>query len=220
MRSKTLLVLIAVLLACSAFAQPNKFAERLLSNRYELTMQEGRLGGSGAAVLQSALSDSQFVLIGEDHGIAQIPDFTGAICSILGPQGFHTMAVETGPLVAAELEKWSASANGMTQLAEFEKKFPDSVPFYNFQEEFGLLKKCSSAAGNGKFRLWGLDQEFLGSPRFIFDRILETHPGKEAAAALKDLIKKSDEARASAIETGKPDDLYMFTVSNADSLPR
>ncbi len=216
MRSKTLLVLIVVLLACSAFAQQNKFTERLLSNRYELTIQEGRLGGSGAAVLQSALSDSQFVLIGEDHGIAQIPDFAGAMCGILGPQGFHTMAVETGPLAAAELEKWSASANGRTQLAEFEKKFPDSVPFYNFQEEFGLLKKCSSAAGMGKFHLWGLDQEFLGSPGYIFTRILETHPGKEAEAAIKDFIKKNDDARAKAAESGKPDEMFMFTVSDAD----
>jgi hypothetical protein len=214
-RAKILIVLVSVLLMSSAFGQQNKFTERLLSNRYELSVQEGRLNGNGAPILQSALDGAQFVLIGEDHGIAQIPEFAGAVCGILGPQGFHTMAVETGPLVAADLEKWAASANGQIKVAEFEKKFPDSIPFYNFQEEFGLLKQCGMAAG-GKLHVWGLDQEFLGSSSFIFEQILETHPGKEAEAAVKELIKKDGEAHGKAGESGKSDGLFMLSANDAD----
>jgi len=216
MCSTILSVLIPFLLVCSAFGQQSTFTERLRTNRYELRVQQGHLSGTGASVLESAVADAQFVLVGEDHGIAQIPDFVDALCDLLAPRGFHTMAVEAGPTITSELEKWAQSPDGRSQVMDFEKKFPDSIAFFNMDQEFGLLKHCSAAAGEGKFHLWGLDQEFLGSPRFIFTRILETHPGKEAEAAIKDFIKKNDDARAKAAESGKPDEMFMFTVSDAD----
>jgi hypothetical protein len=214
--SKILSVLVPFLLVSSAFGQQSTFIEHLRTNRYELSVQQGHLSGAGASVLESAIVDAQFVLVGEDHGIAQIPDFVDALCDLLAPRGFHTMAVEAGPLVTSELEKWAQSPDGRSRVMDFEKKFPDSIAFFNMDQEFGLLKHCSTAAREGKFHLWGLDQEFLGSPGFIFTRILETHPGKEAEAAIKDFIKKNDDARAKAAESGKPDEMFMFTVSDAE----
>jgi hypothetical protein len=87
---------LALLTLAPALAQENKFAGRLLQNRYHLNFQDGRLSGTGLPVLQNALA-TQFVLIGEHHGISQIPQFAGAVCDLIGPQGFHTMAIEAGP---------------------------------------------------------------------------------------------------------------------------
>ncbi len=36
-------------------------------------------------------------------------------------------------------------------------------------------------------QLWGLDQEFLGSPKFILEQILETQPGPQAEAIAQKL---------------------------------
>jgi hypothetical protein len=205
----------ALLTFTPAMAQ-DKFSDRLLHNRYQLGFQEARLSGTGLPVLKNALADAQFVLIGEDHGISQIPEFAGAVCDLVGPQGFHTMAIETGPLAASELQQWITRDSGSADLVNFEKKFPESIAFYNFQEEYALLSHCARSANGDKFQLWGLDQELMGSSGLILTRILETHPGKQAADATQSLLEKNDEAHAAAVKSGSPGDIFMMTVSNAE----
>src|SRR5271157_5238935 len=146
---------LALLGLTPALAQENRFTDRLLQNRYQLNFQERRLSGTGLPVLQTALAGAQFVLIGEDHGISQIPQFAGAVCDLIGLQGFHTMAIETGPLAADELQQWITHDSGRSELVGFEKNFPETIAFYNFQEEYDLLSQCARSAQGGKFQLWG-----------------------------------------------------------------
>ena len=96
-------------------AAQQSFTEQLTKNRYELKVEGGRMAGTGVAVLEAAIQDAQFVLVGEDHGIAEIPAVYAGLCDIAGPLGFHTMAIETGPLVAAELQQWVRQANGKAE---------------------------------------------------------------------------------------------------------
>jgi hypothetical protein len=205
---------LAALTLAPAFAQENKFTERLLQNRYQIAVQEGRLSGTGVGVLQNALTGAQFVLIGEDHGISQIPQFAGAVCDLLGPQGFHTMAVETGPLAADELQQWIATDSSRESLIAFEKKFPETIAFYNYQEEYDLLTHCVRAAQGREFRLWGLDQELMGASGLILTRILATHPGKQAADEAQRLLQKNDDSHAVAVKSGSPGDIFMMTASD------
>jgi len=41
------------------------------------------------------------------------------------------MAVEEGPLIAAELEGWGRRPDGLAQLVAFEKKFSESINVHN-----------------------------------------------------------------------------------------
>jgi hypothetical protein len=192
------------------------FADRLSKNRYQLAVENGRLTGDGVPVLKSALEDAQFVMVGEDHGIAQIPPFYAGLCDTLGPAGFHIMAIETGPLAAAELEKWVRQADGWKQLAAFERQYPESIAFYNWSEEYDLLSHCAGTATGGPFHIWGLDQELMGSPRLLLTRILEQHPGPDAAREGQRLLKKNDDAHAAAVKSGSPGDMFMFAASEQE----
>lgn len=101
---RTLAVGFLILIVCHvgvATAQDPKFVDKLVATRLQLKIDGERMTGGGADLLQSALDGAQYVLIGEDHGTSEIPAFTRAVCAILGPQGFHTMAVEAGPMAAA-----------------------------------------------------------------------------------------------------------------------
>src|SRR5262245_51718835 len=89
------------------------FVAKLLHSRYALSVRQGRLSGAGAPVLESAMAQSRFVLLGEYHGLAQTPEFWAAVCRAAGPEGFHTMAVEEGPLAAAELESFARRPDGL-----------------------------------------------------------------------------------------------------------
>jgi len=205
------LICLALLEVIALFAQQNEFADLLVRNRYPLNVKDGRLSQSGAEVLAHALSGAQIVSIGEAHGTTQIPDFTAAVCGVLGPSGFHTIAIEAGSLVTRELQRWTHENDGRQRLIEFEKEFPDSIAFYNFQGENELLSHCAHSAQGGQFRLWGLDQEFFGTPSLILTRILETHPGKRAEAEARRLLERNNVARTKAEKTGSIGDLFMFS---------
>jgi hypothetical protein len=197
----------------SAFAQESAFNQRLLKNRYALTLSDGNLGGTALPILRPALQGAQFVLVGEDHGIVQIPAIVGALCDQLMPAGFQTMALEVGPLAAQNLETWVQEPGGRGQMAAFEKKYPASIAFYNWSEEFDLLSHCAAKTA-GPLHLWGLDQELMGSSGWILTKILEQKPGPDAAREAQQLLQKNDEAYAAAAKSGNPGALFMMSVSD------
>ena len=199
-----------------ARAQNQAFTDTLQKNRAAITARDGKLAGPGADVLRAALVEAQFVLLGEDHGIAQIPEFGGALCAELVPRGFHHMALEIGPYVAPELERFARGVNGAGQFAEFLKAYPETIAFYNWREEFAMLQQCEKAAAPKGMRLLGVDQELMGSTGFLLDRILATNPGPQAKAAVQSLLRENREARAAAAKSGNPWDLLMTAATQEE----
>ena len=175
------------LFAVCARGQNAEFTETLKKNRGAISVQDGKLAGPSADVLRGALADAQFVAMGEDHGIRQIPEFAAALCVELAVHGFHHLGLEVGTYVAPDLEKIARSADGAKQLAEFEEKYSETIAFYNWQEEFAMLQKCENAASPGHMTIWGMDQEFMGATGFLADKILATNPGPDATAAVEAL---------------------------------
>jgi hypothetical protein len=208
-------VLYALLLPIAAHAQSpsDPRAAKLLQNRYSLTLSNGQFTGPAAQLLQSAVAQSHFILVGEQHGFAQSPSFWSALCSIAVPAGFHSMAIEEGPLAAGELEQWSTRVDGEAQLIAFRKQFPESIDIYTTHEDFAMLQHCARAS-QSPFHLWGLNQEALGASPFVFQRILDTHPGPAAASAMQQLLQQNDAAYTRALQTGNIDDLFMISASD------
>jgi hypothetical protein len=208
-------VTVSALLASALFlhAQPDdasKFSARLLQNRYGLSVRDGQLTGTGVQVLRTAIAQSRFVLLGETHGLAEVARFAGAVCKLAEPEGFHTLAIEEGPLVTTELERWARRTDAREQLARFLKRYPESVNMYNAVEEIEMLQQC------GSFGFWGVNQEGLGAAGLMLERILDTHPGPESAAAIRRLLQKNETANAQARDSGRIGDLYMISADNND----
>jgi hypothetical protein len=195
--------------------QADRFIAKLLQNRYALAVRSGRLSGAGAQLLQSAIAQSRFVLLGEYHGVAQTPEFWAAVCNAAGREGFHTMAVEEGPLAAAELEGWARRPDGLAQLAAFEKRFPGSINVSNAREEFEMLQQCARA-GQSEFRLWGLNQEGLNAGGLILSRVLASRLGGQARAAMQQLVAKNDEASRKAVQSGRILDSFMVAADDQE----
>lgn len=196
----------------AACAQNAAFADTLQKSRAAISVRDGKFDGSGAARLRAALSEAQYVLLGEDHGIAQVPEFGAALCTELAPHGFHHLTLEIGPSVAPELESFARNDDGVEHLVEFQKKYPETIAFYNWREEFAMLQRCEKAAAPNGMTLWGVDQEFMGSSGYLLDKIIATNHGPEATAAIQALLKENVEAHASAVKTGNPWDLLMASA--------
>jgi hypothetical protein len=85
-------------------SQSTSLGEKLASVRYDLRVEQGVFVGSGANVLAQAVSQAQYVLIGEDHFTREIPVFTAGICGLAAPGGLAGMALEVSPEAAAFAE--------------------------------------------------------------------------------------------------------------------
>ena len=192
-----------------------RFLAKLLENRYALSARGGQLSGAGAQILRSAIAQSRFVLLGEEHGIAQTPELMAAVCKAAGPQPFHTMAVEEGPLVAAELEGWARRLDGLAQLTAFEKTFPYSINVYKAREEFDMLQQCTRA-GESEFHIWGLNQEGLNAGGVILSRVLATHLGSQAHAAMQRLLRKNEEGYRKALQSDSIFDFFMIAADDKE----
>jgi hypothetical protein len=200
-------------------AQPlppsDRFIAKVLQSRYALSVRNGQLSGSGAHVLQSAIVQSRFVLLGEDHGLRQTPELLAAVCNAAGPERFQTMAIEEGPLAAAALESWARQRDGLARLAAFERTFPESINVYNSREEFEMLQQCARAA-QGELHLWGLSQEALGAGGLILSRILESRLAEPARPAMRQLLQKNDDAYRKALQSGRITDLFMLSADDRE----
>ncbi len=185
--------------------------ERIAALRYSLSLSGGRLAGPGAAVLGDATRGAHFVMVGEDHGTAEIPRFCDALFASLVPLGFHTAVVETGPLAAAQISRWIGSPQGEREFSAFERKYPGTTAFYSWSGEYAFLRDAYIATG-GRLHVWGIDQELMGSPAYILTQILATHPGPRSTQLARALLAANDADYAVASTSGSPGDTFLMKV--------
>ncbi|RZK54406.1 MAG: hypothetical protein EOO59_11470, partial [Hymenobacter sp.] len=77
--------LLASWLSQPAHAQDSTFTRLSQRNQFAMTLSGTQFSGPGWDKLQQDIRQSQFVLVGEDHGTAQIPAFTAALAQVFKP---------------------------------------------------------------------------------------------------------------------------------------
>lgn len=139
------------------------------------TLTEKGLNGPGAQLIEQAIRQSQFTILGESHGSAQISNFTKAIVPYLAASDYQHFACEIGPHSARKLTHLSTPPNRtLKQLTAFNQKYAfteiDDVPlpFFESHEDAAFL----SSIKQQQMDIWGLDQEYYSALFFLFDELL------------------------------------------------
>jgi hypothetical protein len=198
---------------CAAADAPKPTpAQRILDSRSAITVEGGQLAGTGAGVLHDATQHADYVLLGEDHGTAEIPRFADALFTSLVPSGFQTAVVETGPELSTQLQKWIAQPAGVKQFVAFESRFPATTAFFSWRDEYAFLRHAYTVTG-GKLQVWGIDQELMGASGFLLTSIQAENPGPRSRALLAALLQENVKADAAAYKSGDPSATLMMTVS-------
>ncbi|MCF7750729.1 hypothetical protein KQ945_08225 [Bacillus subtilis subsp. subtilis] len=208
---------LASLCAASAYAEtvvPLTFADRLAQAGAPLTVRPEGFSGPGAAILSDAVNASRYVLIGESHFSREIPAFTTNVCRLMAPGGLTAMAVETGPEAAVAINAMMRAPDREKQIADFMTAHPDAMAFLNSRAEGQTAADCAAVAGPD-FKLWGLDQEFLGVSGYLFEQMLASSPGPRARAQIQALAKQEAVAMRAALASGSPMDLFLLKVTDA-----
>lgn len=131
-------------------AQDSTLTRLIRQHQYALTTDSTHFAGPGWEKLRAAVQRSQIVLVGESHGLAQVPRFTAALAQVLHPTAF---VAEIDPYVAQALTRLSAQSG---QPAAYERQYPESLCFYDLREEFELARTLSRQ----QVRLVGIDQVY------------------------------------------------------------
>jgi len=211
-------VALAALLLFAAPVAPARAADvaaALAGARHDLVLDAGELAGPGGVVLREAAADARFVLLGEDHGIAEIPAFASALYRLLEPAGFDTLAIETGPRVASEIERILGMGERRARYEAFLSEYPFSVAFYDLEPELEFLERAAALSGP-KFRLIGVDQELLGASKLLLRQARALARGPETAARLDALLEAEARAYAKAQRSGNPTDLFMLAGDRSE----
>ncbi|SHK48509.1 hypothetical protein [Hymenobacter psychrotolerans] len=131
----------ALLLTASAFSAAlaqapadTTFQRLLKKNQLTLTQTGPQLSGAGWDKLQQDIQKSTLVLIGEDHGMAQIPAFAQAVAQVLKPKVY---IAEIDRYQARDLSRLAAQP-GLP--SAFLQQYPMDLSFYSWAEEFELAR--------------------------------------------------------------------------------
>lgn len=174
-RHRLLLLWFACLGTVKALAQDSTLTRFIRKNHYSLALTGTQLTGVGWEKLQESIRKSQVVLVGESHGIAQIPLFTAAVAQVLKPMVF---VAEIDPYVARELTRLVAQP-GLP--AAYLRSSPEALCFYDMAEEFELARSLRAQ----NTRLVGIDQVFCTTAGRFYSRLADQAKNRETKAFLR-----------------------------------
>jgi hypothetical protein len=205
----------ALLFAVSIVTQPQTtpapnptLEQALLQARTSLVLNNGKFSGPGAQVLDNAIQQSRFVLLGEDHITREIPQVAAAICDLMQPDAY---AVEAGPYAARFVNSLLANPNRIPLMAARENAYPNNMAFLDIREENDLAAQCAASSHNPHFALWGLDQEFVGAAPTLLESMAATNPGPLSRAAIAAAQTENRAATARVIGMGDFNQLALAT---------
>ena len=224
------LVTIVVLTAGVAFLAPAALAQRsaappasdsviraLRAHSTPFTVSGNELHGAGADTLARIARENQFVMVGEDHGMQEVPAFIGALFAAARPAGYRHLAIEIGPVGARNLEQMMRDTAPQRRVEAFLRSYTSfSLPFFNWREESAMLQRVVESTPRVPDVLWGLDQEFVLAPTYDFDRLARIAPTASAGIVARRYAQKSRALDARTMSEGNPKLLWMFASTDAD----
>jgi hypothetical protein len=202
----------SVVLAADASAvnPAEKLAQALQENRKDLSILEGRLVGNGAARLLKSARGAQFVLVGEDHGFADVPNFVLALDRTLGTDSPENLVLEVGPFATERLRVAIAAGD----LALTERRYPGSAPFVGWAEDAAMAQAWMHRGGAEA--LWGVDQEFLLGLLPNLEHLRTLAPDDAARALLDSLLERERRAQQEMRDRQDPSNVLMLKLVDAD----
>ncbi|WP_299218065.1 hypothetical protein [uncultured Aquimarina sp.] len=162
--------------------------------------------------IKPKIQESQFVFLGEQHGIIEVGEITSLLYNIAQPFGFRTLCIETDDVAAKTLSSFLDLESPINKAKEFEKKYPFTIPFYNNYEDFEMFKNIFKLEGS----LWGIDQSLMTQFRYNFDYIINRTSNKKLKNALIPLREQAITSYKKAIE--EKDFMAPFIFQYSESI--
>jgi hypothetical protein len=127
---------------------------------YELALAGDLVHGPGAEWLRARAARARYVVLGEEHGIAQLESLTAAIWPLLQATGFTHLGLEQGRLTGQAADEWVHGGSPLA-LERYKSAMPPGVPSLS-REHMAMLDSLRSRSLGGQTpapTIAGFDQE-------------------------------------------------------------
>ncbi len=188
--SGSLVAFLFIMQPSVADAAPQSFA---------LDVKDGKLSGPGGEIIRAQLPNAQFILYGEDHGFADSPIVLRAITREARSYGFKYHVVEVGPL-SVRMIRETLKKDGVDGVHKLVDETPLGIPFLSLKDDALLASDFLGEDAKGTPYLWGVDQEFIGSPPFHLKRLIAIAPNDAARTAASKLLNEEKDAASKAAQ--------------------
>ncbi len=214
---RLLLALLALSSAMPAAAQspPDTLITLLRTVAAPLTLTPaGDLSGPAGNTLAARVRGAQFVLLGEEHGVAEVPRLAEALWREWQGRGERHLAIEVGEQMAERLEtSLRADTTGESYRRFTREHFP-GAPFYFWREDAALLRAVIASTPGRRGVLWGLDYDIMAD-RHLLGRLRQLAPNADARRLADSASAVADSAFERALREQNPGLFYMFGGSPA-----
>lgn len=199
----------AMLTTSPVRAQDSALVELLVANRHSVWLSGDTLAGDGGRLLLDEAAGARYALLGEEHGIAEIPAFASAWFRGIVPAGYSRLAVEVGPDAGVLLD--SLASSGVAALREFQDAHAPGFPFFVLESEAKLLVNARTALPDEPVVIWGIDYDILAD-RYLFPLLEMAAESDSARAVIRSVQAQADSGIAEAVRTGNPGLIYLFSA--------
>jgi hypothetical protein len=195
--------------AAQRSALADTLVQALRAHARTLTLDAGRLSGPGAEWFLGEARHAHFVLIGEEHGVAEIPAFTAALFRDLAVTAeYRHLAIETGDGLAAALDSLAREPDPVAAMTAWHEAHWPGAPFFTLREEADLLVSVAETSLTPPI-LWGLDYDVMAD-RHALPRLRTLAESEAQRSATDTAIAAADSLLRLAIEEGNPGRILMF----------
>ncbi len=187
---------------------------------------EGGLEGPAAEWFRAEAAEAQFVFIGEEHDVREIPILVGALWRELAPLGYEHVAIEAGPWLGDRLDRF-ARFSDQQALSHFQgatwPRLPNnSVPPVS-EEDVAFYEELGSVSGPHRRSaaplIWGLDAEYRAAP--LLKRLAELSPRPARRQAVQSLLEQVGAAeRSGDYNTGAFRDAIEQVIQQTRARPK
>ena len=198
-------LILAGLIAFGAGAQQEEFVRALGENAQGLKFEPGNPAYS---LLTEAISSSQFTLIGEAHGLAEVQSVSAELYKIGAGHGYSAMVIETDPFSAAKVAQMAQSDDAET--TDFASKYAMAIPFFHSEEGMAFAREIVSMGAS----LWGVDQVFVVGPRYLFAKLAKAANSPEANKLAAEYADRAQDLFNEAMSSGNPGGVLLMKLTD------
>lgn len=182
MRKTQIFIVLTLFFYTNIFGQENPVKDAT----YHFSIKDDIFKGNGADTLKKYIQRAQFFMIGEEHNMKELQDFTASVIPFLKSCGYNNLALEIGPIAAMKLNSLYRSRKGLTAFNTKYFQYLNGAPFGFFEgrEE----ERFSNRAFENGLKIWGIDFENYNASLFIIDELYEQ---SKKSSELDEMYKNS-----------------------------
>lgn len=200
------------------FGEAQNLKELVESNTYPLRIENGKLRGQGGELLLFEATKAQVFIIGEEKGVAEIPDIIWAIYQHAYRIGlkFDHLALEVSPYYSAWLQETALQANAKSILTDYFSEYKGEVPYLELSEEITLIENVLETASSDAYVLWGIAPETLLGARAVLERLSSLSTSKTADKIIARWLADAEKDKEELFSERDSSALFFYQANPAE----